>query len=92
MSGVSSVIEAFAWSVCNEGDGILISQPLYYTYHTDVSQRSRAIVVPVAFQDIVGYSTFDDSFKPEILRVAFERALKKAESDGIRVKAVIMSR
>jgi aspartate/methionine/tyrosine aminotransferase len=92
MSGVSSIIEAFAWSVCNEGEGILIPQPLYATYTMDIGQRSRGIVVPVPFRDIVGFSTFDDSFKPSILRAAFECALKNAEESGIKVRAVILSK
>jgi aspartate/methionine/tyrosine aminotransferase len=92
MSGVSSITEAFTWSVCDEGDGILIPQPLYTGYQMDITQRSRAILIPVPFHGISGYSSFDDAFQSDILRAAFERALKKAEEDGIRIKAVILSR
>jgi aspartate/methionine/tyrosine aminotransferase len=92
MSGVTSVLDALTWSICNEGEGIMIPQPLYTGFQVDICERSRGVIVPVPFQGVEGYETFDDAFKPATCRVAFERALEDARRRGIRVKAALLTK
>lgn len=91
MSGVTSVTDALVWSVCNEGEGVLIPQPLYTGYHLDVNQRSRGVVIPVPFYGVEGYTSFDDAFDPGVVRRAFEAKLDATKKDGGRVKAVLLT-
>jgi len=93
MSGVTAVTDALTWSICNEGDGILMPQPFYTGYHIDVSQRSRGVIIPVPFHGIPGYSSFDDAFdSPDVVRRAFEAQLESTRMGGGQVKAVLLTK
>lgn len=92
MSGATSIIDALAWSICNEGDGILIPQPFYTGYQIDIKQRARGELIPVPFHGIEGYSSLDDVFSAVILRRALERQLASAKERGIRVAAVLLTK
>ena len=93
MSGVTAITDALVWSICNEGDGILVPRPFYTGYHLDISQRSRGVVIPVPFQGIEGYESFDDAFdSPAVVRRAFTSTLESTTRDGVRVKAVLLTK
>ncbi|KAK4161058.1 putative 1-aminocyclopropane-1-carboxylate synthase [Cladorrhinum sp. PSN259] len=91
MAGVTPVIDALAWALCNEGEGILIPQPFYPGFAFDIPTRSRGVVIPASFQDIEGYTGFDDVFGVEMNKKALKRALEQAASDGIKAKAMILT-
>ena len=57
----------------------------------DIPGRSRGRIVPVSFQDLDDYTGFDDIFDPGFNKRAFENALKKAKSDEISIKAVLLT-
>ncbi|SPO05310.1 related to 1-aminocyclopropane-1-carboxylate synthase, and related proteins [Cephalotrichum gorgonifer] len=69
--GLASAIDALTWSICDEGDGILIPLPLYNGFNVDIMNRSNVRVIGV----------------PR----AIEAALRKAENDGIVVRALLVS-
>jgi len=93
MSGVTAVTDALVWSICDEGDGVLIPQPFYTGYDMDVSQRARGVIIPVPFQGIAGYASFDDAFdSPVVVRRAFEAQLESARQAGGHVKAVLVTK
>jgi aspartate/methionine/tyrosine aminotransferase len=93
MSGVTAVTDALVWSICDEGDGILIPQPYYTGYHIDISQRSRGVIIPVPFEGVEGYCSFDDGFdSPDVVRRAFQSRLEQSKKGGGRVKAVLLTR
>ncbi|KAL2170440.1 hypothetical protein VTG60DRAFT_4820 [Thermothelomyces hinnuleus] len=92
LSGVTSVIDSLAWSICDEGEGIIIPQPFYTSFVTDLETRARAVIVPALFQGLEGYTGFDDVFDPKMNREAFEKALRGAEEQGIKVRAVILTK
>jgi bifunctional pyridoxal-dependent enzyme with beta-cystathionase and maltose regulon repressor activities len=92
LSGVGSTVDSIIWAICNEGDGVIIPQPLYAGFQLDVSGRSRAVLVPAPFQDVQGYQGLDDIFDPKMNRKAFEKAYEKAMSDGITPRAVILTK
>lgn len=90
--GLASAIDAVAWAICNEGDGILIPQPLYNGFHIDITNRSNVRVVGVTYEGVEGYSELDDLFRPEINNKAIEAAFRKAKDEGITVRALMISK
>ncbi|KAK1704955.1 pyridoxal phosphate-dependent transferase [Colletotrichum lupini] len=89
--GLASAIDALAWTFCDEGDAILIPQPLYNGFIVDALNRSNVQVIGVSYTGVEGYTTLDDLFDPEVNRKAIARALDRAKINGIKVKALIIS-
>jgi hypothetical protein len=89
---VGAVTDALAWSILNEGEGILIPRPLYTGFNEDLFVRSRGVVVPVDYMDLEGYRDLHSTFEADLNKIAFERALKRAEDRGITVKGVILAK
>ncbi|EAA65386.1 hypothetical protein AN0744.2 [Aspergillus nidulans FGSC A4] len=81
--GLASGIDALAWCICNDGDGILIPQPLYNGFRVDLLSRSNAHVVPVPYTGVDGYSSLDDLFRPDVNRKALKAAFERAQDSGI---------
>ncbi|KAB8234397.1 pyridoxal phosphate-dependent transferase [Aspergillus alliaceus] len=48
-SGVTSLIDSIAWTTCNVNEGIIIPQPLYNGFPTDIHLRSQAKLIPASF-------------------------------------------
>ncbi|KAF5701326.1 plp-dependent transferase [Fusarium mundagurra] len=63
--GLSSAIDGLVWSICDEGDAILIPLPRYNGFSFDVFNRSNARIIGVPYTGVEGYSTLDDLFDPE---------------------------
>ena len=89
--GLASAIDALSWAICDEGDAILIPLPLYNGFNVDITNRSNAQIIGIPSWDIEGYSTLDDLFEPNINRKAIEAALDRANRNGIRVRALLIS-
>lgn len=47
--------------------------------------------MPVSFQDIDGYTGFDDIFDANFNKRAFENAFDKAKASGTIIKAVLLT-
>lgn len=92
MAGVTSVIETLAWSLCNEGEGIIIPQPFYTGFAVDIPTRARAVIIPAPFQVLEDYQGLDDVFDPVMNIKALERALRGAEAEGVKVRAVLLTK
>lgn len=92
LPGVTSVVDALVWSICNEGDGIILPTPFYSGFSADCRTRARAIIVPAYFQAFEDYRGFDDVFDAERSLKALEKAFGDAEGRGIRVRAVILTK
>lgn len=90
--GLASAIDALAWSICDEGEGILVPQPFYNGFIFDTLNRSNARVVGVTYEDVEGYSGLDCLFHPDVNKKAIEAAFRKAENDGITVRALLISK
>lgn len=90
MAGVTPVIDALTWALCNEGEGIIIPQPYYTAFATDIPGRARGVIIPATFQDIEGYKGFDDVFDAEMNVQALETALSNAESKGVKAKGLML--
>uniref|UniRef100_A0A0B7KGS8 Aminotransferase class I/classII large domain-containing protein n=2 Tax=Bionectria ochroleuca TaxID=29856 RepID=A0A0B7KGS8_BIOOC len=89
--GLASAIDSLSWAICDEGDAILIPQPLYNGFNFDLLNRSGVRIVGVPYTGIKGFSVLDDLFNAEVNQLAIEAALEKASRDGVRVKALLIS-
>ncbi|KAE8393453.1 pyridoxal phosphate-dependent transferase [Aspergillus alliaceus] len=73
-SGVTSLIDSIAWATCDVNEGIIIPQPLYNGFPTDIHLRSQAKLIPASFLwDNQTYS-LDKVFDPTANRESLERA------------------
>ncbi|KAI5793414.1 pyridoxal phosphate-dependent transferase [Pyronema domesticum] len=55
-SGLTSIAEMLAWTLCDEGDGILLGRPFYSAFPNDFYARSKVLTVPVSFGDVDQFS------------------------------------
>lgn len=90
--GLASAIDALTWTICDEGDGILVPQPFYNGFSFDTLNRSNARVVGVTYGDVEGYLELDDLFRPDVNKRALEAAFCKAQNEGIIVRALLISK
>ncbi|KAL3305054.1 cutinase transcription factor 1 beta [Colletotrichum asianum] len=90
--GLASGLDAVAWSICDEGEGILVPQPFYNGFSFDLLNRSNTRVIGVSYQGMEGCSKLEDIFRPEVNRLALEAALNKARGEGVNVRALLISK
>lgn len=90
--GCASAIDALAFSICDEGEGVLIPQPLYNGFNFDLLNRSNVHVVGVKYEGVEGYTGINDLFQPEVNKVALKAALSRARQDGITIRALLVSK
>ncbi|KAK1847188.1 cutinase transcription factor 1 alpha [Colletotrichum chrysophilum] len=90
--GLASGLDAVAWSVCDEGEGILVPQPFYNGFSFDLLNRSNTRVIGVSYQGMEGCSNLEDIFRPEVNRLALEAALNKARGEGVNGRALLISK
>lgn len=84
MNGCGTVIEALGYSICDEGDGVLVPAPFYTGFKSDLEQRVGVKVVPVHLP-CKGPEAF--KLTTELLEDAFE----KAEVTGTPIKALLLA-
>jgi hypothetical protein len=87
-----SVLDSLTWSICNEGEGIIVPLPFYTGFNPAVQERSRGVLIQASFQSLEGYHSLDDVFSPVIIQQALEGALQKAASNGVKIRAVLISK
>lgn len=90
--GLASAIDGITFAICDEGDGILIPQPLYNGFNFDVLNRSNVRVVGVKYEGVEGFKGLDDLFRPEVNKRALETALLEAKKSGITIRALLISK
>ncbi|KAI2602061.1 putative aminotransferase class I and II family protein [Hypoxylon sp. NC1633] len=91
LPGVVAVIDALTWSICNDGEGIIVPVPFYTGFGPAVSERARGVLIPAEFQSIEGYRGPDDILAPEMNKKALENSMLKATRDGVKVRAVMLT-
>lgn len=80
--GCSALLDGLFWCMCDEGDGVLISKPLYGGFVNDMKIRSKVKLVEVSLK---GY----DPFSKEAI-VRFEEEFVKAESNRIKIRMLVL--
>ena len=91
LPGVGSAVDVVTWSICDEGEGILVPQPLYNGFELDVTLRARGVLVPAPFHPLEGYRGLHDLFDPEMNWKALQGALENAKAKGTKIKGVIIA-
>jgi histidinol-phosphate/aromatic aminotransferase/cobyric acid decarboxylase-like protein len=81
-AGSSAVLDQLFWSLCDEGDGVLVGMPLYGGFANDMQARGRVKLLTVSLK---GYDAFSKNAVPR-----YEEELLKAEKGGIRVRALLL--
>lgn len=92
LPGVISVLDALTWSVCNEGEGIIVPLPYYAGFVHAAKERSRGVLIPAPFQSLDRCQGIDDVFDPEMNRKSLEAALEKTAREGLKARAVLLSK
>lgn len=85
-SGASTAVEHLLHVICDASDGILVPTPNYHMFAKVATHRNdlKFIPVPTESNDL---DAFPNSFSVE----NFRTVLNKATSDGIPVKAILLS-
>lgn len=92
LPGVVAVLDALTWSVCNEGEGIIVPTPFYTGFTPSAGVRAKGVLIPAPFQSIQGYRGLDDVFEAGMNKRALEGAFQRATRDGVKVRAVMLSK
>ncbi|KAI9759424.1 MAG: hypothetical protein M4579_002338 [Chaenotheca gracillima] len=82
-AGVTAINEMYAISLADEGDGILLNRPLYGAFENDLTMKAKLNTIHVALH---GTDAFDVGVVAK-----YEAALQKAEKEGTKVRAVLIS-
>ncbi|KAI1803418.1 putative aminotransferase class I and II family protein [Daldinia bambusicola] len=90
LPGVGGVLDALAWSICDDGEGIIIPVPFWSGISQGVGERARGVMIPATYQSVEGYQGLDDLFDPEINKKALEKALQRATENNVKVKGVML--
>lgn len=91
-AGVTAMIDHLTWCLCNEGEGLLLPQPLYTGFTNDIPTRSRGRLVPVSFRREDGSVELKDVFDAEANAKCLERAWSESERKGVKIKGVLISK
>jgi hypothetical protein len=79
-SDSSILLDRLSWTLCNEGDGVLIGKP---SYITDITGLCKAKRIYVGFKDI-------DPFSLEAVKL-FEDELLQSNKKGVNIRMLILS-
>ncbi|KAF9116444.1 hypothetical protein BGX27_002476 [Mortierella sp. AM989] len=82
-AGCSSIVDNFTFSVCDPGDGILITAPFYGGFNTDIMVKSKCKVIAAHLGDV-------PAFGVEQIEV-MQQAVDQAVQDGVRVRAFVVT-
>lgn len=81
-NGVTSLCEMLGFTIFDEGDGILLSQPIYQAFPIDFGAKAKAKSIKVPFQG-------NDQFQPGSVKY-WEQALLEAEKNGTKIRALML--
>jgi aspartate/methionine/tyrosine aminotransferase len=81
-AGCTALLDELFWTLCDEGDGVLIGKPLYGGFVNDMQTRAKVKLIAVSLKDY-------DAFSKEAV-VRYEEELQNAEKEGIKVRALVL--
>jgi len=81
-AGCTSLLDQLFWTLCDEGEGVVIGMPLYGGFENDLRTRGKARLVPVRFGEV-------DVYSAEAVR-RYEEEILKAEKDGVKVRVLVL--
>ncbi|PFX30664.1 1-aminocyclopropane-1-carboxylate synthase-like protein 1 [Stylophora pistillata] len=86
-NGCTPLVDTLAFSLADEGEGLLIPCPFYGSFHLDLQSRSRVIPFPVELSSKVGPGE-TQPFQLTVTRL--ESALKKATEQGVKIRGLLL--
>jgi hypothetical protein len=86
------VLDALTWAICNDGEGIITPAPFYTGFKPMSNVRAGGVLIIAEFKGLDGYRGLDSVFEPGMNARALERAMLKAQREGIKVRAVLISK
>ena len=91
-TGATALIDHVGWCICADGEAILLPQPLYAGFTNDLPHRSRVKLVPVPFEREDGSLELNDVFDAKANTRCLERAYRKCERAGVKVRGVMITK
>lgn len=82
-NGCMSLCEMLGFSIFSPGDGILLSRPCYSAFESDFGTRAGVKCVYASFNG-------EDQFSPKGAVKGYEQALEQAESEGTKIRALLL--
>lgn len=82
-AGCTTLLDQFFWTLCDEGEGVLIGKPSYGGFVTDMTARSKLTPIHVSLQGV-------DPFSIAAVQ-RYEEELLIAEASGIKVRVLLIS-
>lgn len=80
--GCTALLDQVFWTLCDEGDGVLVSMPMYGGFANDMQVRDKCELLLV---NLKGYDVFS---KESIVR--YEEEMVAAEKKGIKTKVLLL--
>ena len=81
-AGCTALLDQIFWTLCDEGEGVLISMPMYGGFANDMQMRGKCKLLQVSLK---GYDVFS---KEAIVR--YEEELLAAEKKGIKTRVLLI--
>lgn len=81
-SGCTTLLDQCFWTLCDEGDGVLIGRPSYGGFAADMTARSKLKPIHVSLKGVNPFSTNAVYY--------YEQELLRAEQRGIKVRMLIL--
>jgi aspartate/methionine/tyrosine aminotransferase len=81
-AGCTALLDQLFWTMCDEGDGVLISTPMYGGFVNEMHIRGKCTLLQVSLK---GY----DVFSKEAL-VRYEEKLLAAEELGVKTRVLVL--
>jgi aspartate/methionine/tyrosine aminotransferase len=81
--GCAALLDQLFWTLCNEGEGVLIGKPAYGGFAADMEGRAKLRPIYVSLKGL-------DPFSVEAVG-RYEEELLKSEKSGIKVRMLILN-
>jgi 1-aminocyclopropane-1-carboxylate synthase len=81
-SGCTTLLDQIFWTLCNEGDGVLVGRPAYGGFLTDMTARSKLTPIHVSLKGI-------DPFSVQAVN-RYEEELLRYERKGVKVRMLVL--
>ena len=79
-AGCTALLDQLFWTLCDEGEGVVIGKPLYAGFANDLKARGKAKLVAVSLKGVDPYS--EDAVK------RYEEEIIKAEKEKTEVRGI----
>jgi aspartate/methionine/tyrosine aminotransferase len=81
-AGCSAILDQIFWTLCDEGEGVLVGKPMYGGFISDMEARAKLKPIKVSLKGV-------DPFSVEAVG-RYEEELIKAKATGIKVRMLVL--